>query len=285
MKKILAAALTVAMLAAGAAMAEPSDPWMDGPQDTRTEQRQNDDRQERPSEDRQADRRQDRQADNRQNNSFENRQTETRQNSSFMDRQANDRQQGQQPPEKPSDDRQDAQTPPEKPSDDRQDALTPPEKPSDDRQNSQQPGDMGQGQMPGMPGNMGEPKMIDFDALVSDGVITQETGDSIRAFMDSDRPSGDRMPERMSNGQPLSVLDKLLYAGVITAQEYEAISAAQEAADAQQDGQQPPEKPVEAQQIPESNTRPQRRIKQLCQILQKYYQKDYKGRMANKTPR
>ena len=55
------------------------------------------------------------------------------------------------------------------------------------------------GQPPQMDGEKpsGHPDMIDFDAMVKDGVISQETCDKIKAYMEEHRPS--ELPEM--NGQ------------------------------------------------------------------------------------
>ena len=74
------------------------------------------------------------------------------------------------------------------------------------------------------------PKMIDFDAMVTSGVISQETRDAIQAYMDEHKPEGG-IPaapgegETPAEGEP-SLLDDLLNAGIITQAEYDAMSAA-----------------------------------------------------------
>ena len=74
------------------------------------------------------------------------------------------------------------------------------------------------------------PKMIDFDAMVTSGVISQETRDAIQAYMDEHKPEGE-MPaapgegETPAEGEP-SLLNDLLNAGIITQTEYDAMSAA-----------------------------------------------------------
>ena len=74
------------------------------------------------------------------------------------------------------------------------------------------------------------PKMIDFDAMVASGVISQETRDAIQAYMDEHKPEGE-MPtvpaegEAPAEGEP-SLLNDLLNAGIITQTEYDAMSAA-----------------------------------------------------------
>ena len=72
--------------------------------------------------------------------------------------------------------------------------------------------------------------MIDFDAMVTSGVISQETRDAIQAYMDEHKPEGE-MPaapgdgETPAEGEP-SLLNDLLNAGIITQTEYDAMSAA-----------------------------------------------------------
>ena len=72
--------------------------------------------------------------------------------------------------------------------------------------------------------------MIDFDAMVASGVISQETRDDIKAYMDEHKPEGE-MPaapgegETPAEGEP-SLLNDLLNAGIITQTEYDAMSAA-----------------------------------------------------------
>ncbi len=74
------------------------------------------------------------------------------------------------------------------------------------------------------------PKMIDFDAMVTSGIISQETRDAIKAYMDEHKPEGE-MPaapgegETPAEGEP-SLLNDLLNAGIITQTEYDAMSAA-----------------------------------------------------------
>ena len=103
---------------------------------------------------------------------------------------------------------------------------------------------------PGMPGGQA-PAMIDFDEMVTKGVISQETCDKIKAYMESHRPAdlpGGQAPG-MSGGQPDGqfpgmngekpadppqgqapvmggLLDDLLKDGVITQEEYDALTAA-----------------------------------------------------------
>ena len=74
------------------------------------------------------------------------------------------------------------------------------------------------------------PKMIDFDAMVASGVISQETRDAIKAYMDEHKPEG-KMPTAPAEGEAPaeaepSLLNDLLNAGIITQAEYDAISAA-----------------------------------------------------------
>ena len=74
------------------------------------------------------------------------------------------------------------------------------------------------------------PKMIDFDAMVTSGVISQETRDAIQAYMDEHKPEGE-IPaapgeaETPAEGEP-SLLNDLLNAGIITQTEYDAMSSA-----------------------------------------------------------
>ena len=76
--------------------------------------------------------------------------------------------------------------------------------------------------------------MIDFDAMVTSGVISQETRDAIKAYMDEHKPEGE-MPtapvegEAPAEGEPIllnDLLNDLLNAGIITQAEYDAMSAA-----------------------------------------------------------
>jgi len=115
--------------------------------------------------------------------------------------------QGQQPPEKPSGDKPaDA---PEMPSDKQDQAPTDGQQPTDGQR---------------------APKMIDFDAMVTSGVISQETRDAIRAYMDEHKPKGE-MPaapvegEAPDEGEP-NLLNDLLNAEIITQAEYESLSSA-----------------------------------------------------------
>jgi len=78
--------------------------------------------------------------------------------------------------------------------------------------------------------------MIDFDAMVTSGIISQETRDAIKAYMDEHKPEGEKptapaegeVPaegEAPAEGEP-SLLNDLLKAGIITQAEYDAMSAA-----------------------------------------------------------
>ena len=159
--------------------------------------------------------------------------------------------QGQQPPEKPTD-------APEKPSGEQAQAPSG-EKPADalkmssdeeqsstddTRQASEKPTDApempsggqaqaSQGQAPSgaMPTDgQKAPKMIDFDAMVTSGVISQETRDAIRAYMDEHKPEVETptVPdegEPPAEGEP-NLLNDLLSAGVITQTEYDTLNAA-----------------------------------------------------------
>lgn len=183
-----------------------------------------------------------------------------------------------QPPEKPSGD-QGQQAPrkpdaaPEKPSGEKPaDAPEEPEDLSGDRpempsgqQGQQAPRQSADGQAPSdgqQPADGQQPpktddRMIDFDAMVTSGVISQETRDAIKAYMDEHRPEGapaegqaptdgqqppekpsddqapadgQQPPEKPADGQMPDLLSDLLSAGVITQAEYEALTAAQTAA-------------------------------------------------------
>lgn len=116
--------------------------------------------------------------------------------------------------------------------------------------NSQQPNGMDNQQPGGMDARMDEPVRIDFDALVTEGVISQETRDSIEAYMEGEKPAQGQLPERRNDGRRITLLDELLLSGVITAQEYETISAAQSASETAptESTQTPPEKPTDGQQ-------------------------------------
>jgi len=84
----------------------------------------------------------------------------------------------------------------------------------------------------GGPG-MGAPRMIDFDSMVTRGVISQDTCDRIRAYMEANRPvepqQADGEAPQMNGEAPqrAGLLDDLLRAGVITQTEYDALSAAE----------------------------------------------------------
>ena len=103
----------------------------------------------------------------------------------------------------------------------------------------------------------GHPDMIDFDAMVKNGVISQETCDKIKAYMEENKPANlpemdgqapemDGQPPQM-NGQPPQMngevpsnlpemngerpangglLNDLLSSGIITQAEYDALSEA-----------------------------------------------------------
>ena len=92
------------------------------------------------------------------------------------------------------------------------------------------------------------PAMIDFDAMAAEGVISQETLESIRTYMEQNRPEGapamggqqpGEAPEVPEGETPADgeqpeaapeqpdLLGDLLSAGVITQAEYEAMTAAQ----------------------------------------------------------
>ena len=121
------------------------------------------------------------------------------------------------------------------------------------------PGNGQPGSAPGMPGN-GNQVMIDFDELVTSGVISQETCDKIMSYMEANRPtdpadmtsqseeSGKPQDPPATNGQAPSdassvnvqppeapqingLLKDLLDAEVITQEEYDAMAAAQTSTD------------------------------------------------------
>ena len=122
---------------------------------------------------------------------------------------------------------------PEKPTDGQApaDGQTPPEKPE------------------GVDGQQG-PKMIDFDAMVTKGIISQETREKIQAYMEEHKPEGEAPqapvdgqapsdgqtpPEKPADSQTPAdgqqvpendLLTELLNAGVITQTEYDAMIAA-----------------------------------------------------------
>ncbi|MBO5533789.1 MAG: hypothetical protein J6B53_00085 [Clostridia bacterium] len=121
--------------------------------------------------------------------------------------------------------------------------------------NGQQPGNAPQmngqtpnGQMPMNPpqmdGNGPEMKMIDFDAMAENSVISDETLAKIKAYMEENKPAEMNAQQPM-NGMPpekpetdgektdadpevkKGLLEDLLSAGIITQEEYEALNAAQ----------------------------------------------------------
>ena len=76
--------------------------------------------------------------------------------------------------------------------------------------------------------------MIDFDAMVTNGIISQETRDAIKTYMDEHKPEG-QMPSTPAEGEAPAdgqapaengLLNDLLSAGIITQAEYDAMSAA-----------------------------------------------------------
>lgn len=116
---------------------------------------------------------------------------------------------------------------------------------NDDQQardnNCQQPrngGRMGKG----FKGGRGQRDMLNLDALVKDGALSQETKDAIDKYMTEKKQT--QKEDRMK-----SLLDELKDAGVITDEEYEAIEAAKPAAPAAApaDG----EAPADASEMPE----------------------------------
>ena len=79
------------------------------------------------------------------------------------------------------------------------------------------------------------PDAIDFDAMVQSGVISAETRERIRTYIDSETADASTgatpaPAEKPGSGAPqasASLLDRLLAAGVITQAEYDALTAAQ----------------------------------------------------------
>ena len=121
--------------------------------------------------------------------------------------------------------------------------------PSDRQGNQpQMNGQAPNGQMPinppQMDGNGPEMKMIDFDAMAENSVISAETLAKIKAYMEENKPAEMNAQQTM-NGMPPEkpetdgektdadpegkngLLEDLLSAGIITQEEYEALNAAQ----------------------------------------------------------
>jgi hypothetical protein len=127
----------------------------------------------------------------------------------------------------------------------------PPQLPSDNQNGSQQ-----NGQPPEIPGGEA-PVMIDFDAMVAKGVISQDTCDKIKAYMEEHKPadmpdsqpptnapemkegklSEDQTPPEKPDGEKPAdapgvgggLLADLLKDEIITQAEYDALIAAQTA--------------------------------------------------------
>lgn len=121
--------------------------------------------------------------------------------------------------------------------------------------NGQQPGNAPQmngqapnGQMPMNPpqmdGNGPQMKMIDFDAMAENSVISAETLEKIKAYMEENKPAEMNAQQPMKGMPPEKpetdgektdadpegkngLLEDLLSAGIITQEEYEALNAAQ----------------------------------------------------------
>ena len=121
--------------------------------------------------------------------------------------------------------------------------------PSDQQGNQpQMNGQAPNGQMPMNPpqmdGNGPEMKMIDFDAMAENSVISAETLAKIKAYMEENKPAEMNAQQPM-NGMPPEkpetdgektdadpegkngLLEDLLSAGIITQEEYEALNAEQ----------------------------------------------------------
>ena len=104
------------------------------------------------------------------------------------------------------------------------------EKPADvPEMPSGEQGQAPQGQQPAE-GQQG-PRMIDFDAMVTNGVISQETRENIRDYMEAHKPEGEKpadASEKSADGQEQTpdLLNDLLNASIITQAEYDALSDA-----------------------------------------------------------
>ena len=112
--------------------------------------------------------------------------------------------------------------------------------------NNQQPQDGSCQQMPGrmgkgFKGGRGGRDMLNLDALVQNGTLSQETRDAIAKYMTEKKQT--EKEDRMK-----SLLDELKDAGVITQEDYDAIEAAktQQPADAAEAPAEAPEAPAEA---------------------------------------
>jgi hypothetical protein len=82
------------------------------------------------------------------------------------------------------------------------------------------------------PGPEGQPA-DNFDELVKNGVIDQETYEGILAYMQTNRPVGQMLPPQTQDSgttekpeEPAELLSDLLSAGIITQDQYDAIVAA-----------------------------------------------------------
>ena len=109
--------------------------------------------------------------------------------------------------------------------------------------NNQQPQDGSCQQMPGRmgKGGRGHRDMMNLDALVQNGTLSQETRDAIAKYMTEKKQT--EKEDRMK-----SLLDELKDAGVITQEDYDAIEAAktQQPADAAETPEAPAEAPADA---------------------------------------
>ena len=161
------------------------------------------------------------------------------------------------PPEKPDGEMPSSEQPSGQAPNGQPPSGDPPEKPDGQAPSGEQP--FGQGPFGQGPAGNG-PVMVDFDALAQAGVISQDTCDRIKAYMEANKPadppaddgrtpsgeqpgdlpeqpdgkapSGDRPADPPADGDAPAeggLLKDLLDAGVITQEEYDAINAARQA--------------------------------------------------------
>ena len=70
---------------------------------------------------------------------------------------------------------------------------------------------------------MNAPKLVDFDEMVKNGTISQETRDSIRTYMENNKPEAPAQGQAPVAGEQPDLLSDLLNAGIITQAEYDAM--------------------------------------------------------------